>query len=65
MLNTTANIVTRGCKAKLDLENGDLAGHVGCAFQVWYDDHKRAGLPAFEQLASQVQAELERLGFRW
>lgn len=62
MLIQTEAIVRNACKAKLECVHGDLANHVGCAYEMWEmrvkSEHNAA-------LLRDVLTELHQLGFKW
>lgn len=64
-----AHIVCRAAFAKLDCGSGDLANHVGCAFDVWVADQRSPQpkmLVATDALRLEVYEALrDGLGFQW
>lgn len=62
MKHVTERIILRACQAKLELKEGPLASHVGCAFEVQYPAGREDDDPVPRE---DVRAELTALGFVW
>lgn len=69
MSYVASNIVARACDAKLELKSGELATHVGCAFENWANSARKEIHPYFadevEADIESVRKELAELGFTW
>lgn len=70
MLNGTLSVIHNGCNAKLQCKDGDLANHVGCAFDMWEmrlrdPQRNNLGEQAKNELVRDVLTELHQLGFKW